>query len=583
MKEVKDKQIVVIPATKRSLRGSSQLQEQESLRVAAYCRVSTDDESQQTSYANQKAFYTSLIQKKSGWSFAGIYADEALSGTSRVNRTEFNRMLEDALNGRLDYIVTKSISRFARNTMDTLSCVRQLRQLNPPVGIYFEKENIDTLDAAGELVLTILSALAQDESRSISDNIRWTFAKKFAAGIPVINLKRMLGYDRGEDGEWYINPEQAEIVRYIFEKYFCGLSANRIAANLNEMGKRTVNNKLWRADGVLTILRNEKYAGDLEMQKTVTESFLTHRSVRNDGQAPKYYIQNHHTAIIDRNTWNMVRMRLKSHVAEEENGNKKKAGPSSHPFIKLHCGFCRNGEECKKGMVRITYTRAAKGYTDERCLLEEGKRKEHFQGKYSFAYPVWRCQGAFIRKRKERENLEENDFELCGSRCLYEIAVEQSFMELIYYLKRDYESRREESDIVRLFEKSKDRCLEKNFEHFLQCLKMLPEKNSAGMPLIINEGDEGVLQGEITKAPDLLIFERGIFEEFIIDGVVYGDLIRYSTNFGVYLVSRGNERTLDSFIGWRKCSWKAGEGDVAEVLKYTWQVSGAKVQYRKKG
>lgn len=176
-----------------------------------------------------------------------------------------------------------------------------------------------------------------------------------------------------------------------------------------------------------------------------------------------------------------------------------------------------------------------------------------------------------------------NDFELCGSRCLYEIVVEQSFMELIYYLKRDYESRREESDIVRLFEKSKDRCLEKNFEHFLQCLKMLPEKNSAGMPLIINEGDEGVLQGEITKAPDLLIFERGIFEEFIIDGVVYGDLIRYSTNFGVYLVSRGNERTLDSFIGWRKCSWKAGEGDVAEVLKYTWQVSGAKVQYRKKG
>ena len=174
--------VSVIPATRRSVQNGGQLRAQTNIRVAAYCRVSTGDESQQTSYTTQKAFYTNLITNKPGWRFAGIYADEALSGTSRAHRVEFNRMMEDAKAGKLDYIVSKSISRFARNTVDTLTCIRELRQLTPPVGVYFEKENIDTLDAKGELILTILSALAQDESRSISDNIRWTFQKKFQAG-----------------------------------------------------------------------------------------------------------------------------------------------------------------------------------------------------------------------------------------------------------------------------------------------------------------------------------------------------------------------------------------------------------------
>ena len=160
-------EVNVIPATKRSVESGGQIKKQRSLRVAAYCRVSTGDESQQTSYTTQRKFYTELITSKPGWTLAGIYADEAISGTSRAKRKQFNIMMEDAMNGRIDYIVTKSISRFARNTVDTLNCVRQLRQLSPPVGIYFEKENIDTLDATGELILTILSALAQDESRSI--------------------------------------------------------------------------------------------------------------------------------------------------------------------------------------------------------------------------------------------------------------------------------------------------------------------------------------------------------------------------------------------------------------------------------
>lgn len=199
----------VIPATRRSVQGGDQFKKQKDLRVAAYCRVSTGDESQQTSYTNQRAFYFKIIQSRPGWSFAGIYADEARSGTNRIHRKEFNRMIEDAKAGKIDYIMTKSISRFARNTIDTLECVRQLRQLSPPVGIVFEKENIDTLNATGELILTILSALAQDESRSLSDNIRWTFQKNFQSGKPQINLNRMIGYDKGENGAWVINEKQA--------------------------------------------------------------------------------------------------------------------------------------------------------------------------------------------------------------------------------------------------------------------------------------------------------------------------------------------------------------------------------------
>ena len=257
--------VTVIPATKLPA-AKEETNGGKDMRIAAYCRVSTGDENQQTSYSNQRAFYTRLIQAHPGWTFAGIYADEAISGTSRKHRTEFNRMIHDALNGKLDYILTKSISRFARNTVDTLNCVRQLKLQRPPVGIYFEKENIDTLNANSELILTILSALAQDESRSISDNIRWTFQKNFQAGIPQINLNRMLGYDKGKKNEWIINPEQAATVRFLFRKYLKEHSASAVAREANRREMKTVNGKNWTAGAVLDILRNEKYVGDLEMQ-----------------------------------------------------------------------------------------------------------------------------------------------------------------------------------------------------------------------------------------------------------------------------------------------------------------------------
>ena len=378
----------VIPASVRSVQNGGQLKSQTNIRVAAYCRVSTGDESQQTSYTTQKAFYKDLITRKTGWIFAGIYADEAKSGTNREHREEFNRMMKDAMDGKLDYIVTKSISRFARNTIDSLTCTRELRQLKPPVGIYFEKENIDTLDAKGELILTILSALAQDESRSISDNIRWSIQKKFQAGVPHINLKRMLGYELGPNKQWVIVPEQAEIIRYIFDRYVKGQTANKIARELNQMEKLTVNGKKWRASSILIVLRNEKYVGDIEMQKTITKDFLTHRSSINKGEAPRYYVKNHHVGIIDRVTWDKVQTMLFEKPRTDMTkgpGKKKVKSIKGSPFGNLRCGaILENGPDagkpCGEGFFRVTYTGVANGYTDERSLQATGEDTGEYTG-----------------------------------------------------------------------------------------------------------------------------------------------------------------------------------------------------------
>lgn len=719
-----ERSVEVIPATVRSVQNGGQLNKQTNIKVAAYCRVSTGDENQQTSYTTQKAFYSDLIQSRSGWVFAGIYADEAISGTSRVHRKEFNRMMSDALAGKIDYIVTKSISRFARNTVDTLNCVRQLRQQDPPVGIYFEKENIDTLDAAGELILTILSALAQDESRSISDNIRWAFQKNFQAGKPQINLKRMLGYDKGSDGEWIINPEQAEIVRYIFSRFLYGQSANKIAQELNKLGKTTVNGKKWMAGGVLTILRNEKYVGDLEMQKTVTKDYLTHRSTINNGEAPRYYIENHHKGIIDRITWNKVQAMLyeKPRKNAELNTHKEKTKRvSSSAFSNLHCGaVIENGAEtgniCGESFFRITYSGIAKEYSDERSIEATDDDANIYREKYSYAYPVWRCRRksgkwrskpcdkSHSGKDKRMTSAERKTANCrCPSQTLHECALEQSFMEMLYGLKRDYEKNDEASHLCQMFkstyertyqqirknsisiqqletiseqikelenklqeqitvirntaikgsdklnsavsrgdvtkndidkdirnelmginaaalpyidfkdfpeaeiyaERAKDisrrlkdmqtekRTLEKeqgvlvimktNFEFFLNCLKELPEHNTAGMELNISGVDiqEGKRRNNSFKtikcAPDLLHFEKGIYCAFFESGTVVGDLIEYKTNFGVTLISIGNSRKLSDFLEYRKsCS-----GGKTILINAPYLIYDNSIQYRR--
>lgn len=290
------------------------------LRVAGYCRVSTNEQSQEGSVIVQEASIRDLIQKKPSWEYAGVYID-IKSGTSRNHRDEFNRMMNDAKSGKIDYIITKSISRFARNTVDALNCIEELRDLNPSVGVVFMKEHIFTLDPGDDLILTVLSALAQNESYSIAENIRWGIRSRFKRGIPQINLNRMMGYDMGKDRNWVVNEEQAKIVRDIYESYSHGRSASGISIDLNKRGIKTVNGKSWCTTGILCILENEKYMGDLLIQKTYTKDVLNHRAVENNGEVQRYYIPNHHEAIISREEWIAVQRKICSRARKRKEYN----------------------------------------------------------------------------------------------------------------------------------------------------------------------------------------------------------------------------------------------------------------------
>ena len=257
--------ITKLPATAVQLR-----------RVAGYARVSTDSEEQLTSYEAQVSYYTQYIHSRSDWEFVEVYTDEGISATNTKRRDGFNRMVQDALDGKIDLIVTKSVSRFARNTVDSLTTVRKLKDAG--VEVYFEKENIWTLDSKGELLITIMSSLAQEESRSISENVTWGQRKRFADGKVSIPYSQFLGYRKGADGLPEIVPEQAEIVRSIYRMCIEGMSTNAIAKRLTQQGIPTPAGKqVWQRATVESILRNEKYKGAALLQKKFTVDFLQKR------------------------------------------------------------------------------------------------------------------------------------------------------------------------------------------------------------------------------------------------------------------------------------------------------------------
>ena len=257
------------------------------LRVAAYARVSTNNKEQLTSYEAQVDYYTRYIQSKPDeWIFVEVYTDEGISATNTKKRDGFNRMIADALAGKIDLIITKSISRFARNTVDTLTTVRKLKEKG--IDIFFEKENIHTLDAKGELLMTIMSSLAQEESRSISENVTWGQRKRFADGKVSLPYKRFLGYTKGPDGLPEIVPEEAVVVRLIYRLFLYGKSPSAIATYLTDEGIRTPSGKpVWRASVVESILTNEKYKGDALLQKKFTVDFLSKKQKVNEGEVPQ--------------------------------------------------------------------------------------------------------------------------------------------------------------------------------------------------------------------------------------------------------------------------------------------------------
>ena len=274
-------------------------------RVAGYARVSTDSEEQLTSYEAQVSYYTKYIKSRADWEFVSVYTDEGISATSTKHRDGFNAMIADALDGKIDLIITKSVSRFARNTVDSLTTVRKLKEKG--IEVYFEKENIYTLDSKGELLITIMSSLSQEESRSISENVTWGQRKRMADGKVSIPYGRFLGYRKGEDGLPEIVPEGAEIVRFIYRSFINGMTPNHIAKELTNSHIPTPGGKeVWPVSTVESILTNEKYRGSALLQKSFTVDFLTKKHKVNEGEVPQYYVEESHAAIIPPEEFDLV-------------------------------------------------------------------------------------------------------------------------------------------------------------------------------------------------------------------------------------------------------------------------------------
>lgn len=305
-------------------------------KVAGYARVSTDNDDQISSYAAQVDYYTRYIKERKDWEFVGMYTDEGVTGTSTKKREGFTLMIKDVLDGKIQLIITKSVSRFARNTVDCLTTIRKLKAGG--VEVYFEKEGIWTLDSAGELLITVLSSISQEEARSISENTTWGQRKLFADGKARVPYKHFLGYDRGEDGNLVVNPEQAKVVKLIYKLFLTGLSCNAIGHELMKLGiKSSAGKERWYANTVHSILTSEKMKGDALLQKNFTVDFLTKKVKKNEGEIPQYYVTGNHEAIIPPATFDLVQAEI------ERRSNSRGRGRYSGATIfsnRIKCGAC---------------------------------------------------------------------------------------------------------------------------------------------------------------------------------------------------------------------------------------------------
>lgn len=335
-----NKSITVIPARKR-VGNTVKMEDKPKLKVAAYCRVSTDSDEQATSYEAQIEHYTNFIQKNEEWEFAEIFADDGISGTNTKKREEFNRMIEECMAGNIDMIITKSISRFARNTLDCLKYIRQLKEKNIPV--FFEKENINTMDSKGEVLLTIMASLAQQESESLSKNVKLGLQFRYQNGEVQVNHNRFMGYTKDDEGHLIIEPTEAEIVKRIYLEYLQGASLKQIGERLELDGILTAAGKArWRPETIKKILKNEKYIGDALLQKTYTVDVLTKKRVKNNGIVPQYYVENSHEAIIPRDLYMQVQEEMLRRTNLHSGANRKKRVYSSKYALSsiVYCPRC---------------------------------------------------------------------------------------------------------------------------------------------------------------------------------------------------------------------------------------------------
>ena len=312
------KEVQIIPAQKDLVTKS----EKKKLRVCAYCRVSTDEDTQASSYELQVQNYTKMIQENPEWEFAGIFADEGISGTSVLHREHFLEMIEKCKAGEIDLIITKQVSRFARNVLDSLNYIFMLRKLDPPVGVYFETEKLNTLDRSSDMVITVLSLVAQSESEQKSNSLKWSFKRRRAQGLGIYPSWALLGYQLDDNKNWEIVEDEADVVRTIYSLYLEGYSSTQIAELLTKSEIPTVKGlSVWSPGSVLGILKNEKYCGDALCQKTVTIDFFTHKSVKNNGLETQYFIEGHHVPIVEKADWQLAQQ-----IRKERRYRKRRSG-----------------------------------------------------------------------------------------------------------------------------------------------------------------------------------------------------------------------------------------------------------------
>lgn len=346
-----------------------------SKRVAAYCRVSTDKEQQEHSFETQKEMYTEMIMMKPNWQMAGIYADEGITGTIAKKRPDFMRMIEDCRKGKIDLIITKSVSRFSRNNLDCLLYVRELKEMGIP--IIFEKEGVNTLQVSSELLITLFSGLSQAESESISMNVKIGKRQSLKNGNVPFSYKSFLGYRKGADGKPEIDEEQAVIIRRIFAEYLAGKSLLDIAKGLTADEIPTARGKTnWSSARVQSILTNEKYKGDALLQKTYIVDCISKKSKKNNGELPMYYVENNHPAIIERTVFDRVQeeiSRRNSKKKVKQVGTKTELGKYSGKYALSEILYCGN---CGTPYRRCTWSKNGKKKIVWRCIsrLDYGKK-----------------------------------------------------------------------------------------------------------------------------------------------------------------------------------------------------------------
>lgn len=366
--------VITIPANPElSLRHVQRLR-----RVAAYCRVSTKEEDQANSYEVQKEYYTEKIMSNSSWTMAGIFADKGISGTSAKKRENFMRMIKCCRQKKIDIILTKSVSRFSRNTVDCLYYTRLLKSLG--IAVIFEKENINSLEEDSELRITLSGAFAQSESESISANVTWGQRRAMEAGKARIQYKKLYGYRRGADGKPEIIPEQAEVVRWIYKRYLSGASIRMLLDEIKQQEIPCCEGAIdWNRQKIQSILQNEKYCGDVLMQKTFCQDFISHKIVKNVGQLPMYYIKDHHEGIVSREIYDAVQAETARRNALKS-PSKKYAPTGQGAYAskyalseRLVCG------ECGTLYRRCTWIRPGRKRIVWRCVsrLDYGKKYCH--------------------------------------------------------------------------------------------------------------------------------------------------------------------------------------------------------------